>query len=63
VNSDDPAYFGGYINENYFAVAKALSLDKATLVQLAHNSFTASLLDAETKAARIKEVNAVAEIK
>ncbi|MCY4329806.1 MAG: adenosine deaminase [Endozoicomonadaceae bacterium] len=62
VNSDDPAYFGGYINENYFAVAKALSLDKATLVQLTHNSFTASLLDAETKAARIKEVNAVAEI-
>ncbi len=47
VNSDDPAYFGGYLNENYLAVAEALDLDHATLVQLARNSITASF--AETR--------------
>ena len=59
VNSDDPAYFGGYINENYLAVATALNLDRKTLAQLARNSFSASLLDDEAKAAGIAEVDAV----
>ena len=59
VNSDDPAYFGGYINENYLAVATALNLNRKTLAQLARNSFNASLLDEQTKAARIAEVDAV----
>jgi adenosine deaminase len=49
VNSDDPAYFGGYINENYQAVAEALKLTKEQIVQLAKNSFTASFLDEEAK--------------
>ena len=44
VNSDDPAYFGGYLNENYVAVAAALSLTKDELIQLAKNSFLASFL-------------------
>ena len=51
VNSDDPAYFGGYVNENYLAVAHALNLDRSELVQLARNSFEASLLDADSKSA------------
>jgi adenosine deaminase len=42
INSDDPAYFGGYINENYNAVAEALDLTREELAQLAKNSFDAS---------------------
>ena len=42
VNSDDPAYFGGYINENYVRVAQALRLDEAELEALANNSFAAA---------------------
>ena len=42
INSDDPAYFGGYINENYLAVAEALDLTREELEQLAKNSFEAS---------------------
>ena len=45
VNSDDPAYFGGYVNDNYVAVAEALGLGEADVVKLARNSFEASLLD------------------
>ncbi len=44
VNSDDPAYFGGYVGENYRAVAAARGLDKAQLAMLARNSFTGSFL-------------------
>ncbi len=48
VNSDDPAYFGGYINQNYERVADALGLSDADLIRLARNSFAASFLpDAE----------------
>ena len=48
VNSDDPAYFGGYVGANYLAVAEALELTRAELVQLAANSFAASFAgDAE----------------
>jgi adenine deaminase len=42
INSDDPAYFGGYVNENYVAVAEALELTREELEQLARNSFEAS---------------------
>ncbi len=59
VNSDDPAYFGGYVNENYVAVAEALGLSREELVQLARNSFEASLLNADAKSALIAELNAV----
>ncbi|MCF6267737.1 MAG: adenosine deaminase [Desulfuromusa sp.] len=50
VNSDDPAYFGGYLNENYQAVAEALNLSKEDLYQLSLNSFHAAFLEAEEKA-------------
>lgn len=49
INSDDPAYFGGYINENYIAIANALRLTKEDILLLAKNSFSASFLDAEKK--------------
>jgi adenine deaminase len=44
VNSDDPAYFGGYVLENYLAVQTALELTRAEVRQLARNSFEASFL-------------------
>jgi adenine deaminase len=44
VNSDDPAYFGGYVNANFRAIAEALDLSKDQLITLAENSFTGSFL-------------------
>jgi len=44
VNSDDPAYFGGYIAENYLAAFRALDLSRADIVQIASNSIEASFL-------------------
>ena len=44
VNSDDPAYFGGYINENFMAVEEALSLGKERLAKLARNSFESAFI-------------------
>jgi adenosine deaminase len=44
VNSDDPAYFGGYVNDNYVQVAEAVHLTPADVVTLARNSFDASFL-------------------
>ena len=49
VNSDDPAYFGGYVLANYMAVTQALALSVADLRQLAKNSIEASWLDAPAK--------------
>ena len=50
VNSDDPAYFGGYLNENYEAIADALELSKEDVKTLAKNSFKASFLSDSKKA-------------
>lgn len=44
VNSDDPPYFGGYVNENFTAVQQALDLSRQELIQLARNSFTSVFL-------------------
>jgi len=44
VNSDDPAYFGGFVNENFVAMADALALDKKQAKKLAQNSFESSFL-------------------
>jgi adenosine deaminase len=57
VNSDDPAYFGGYVNENYLAVANALNLTKEQIVRLAKNSFEASLLDEKEKLEMMEKVD------
>ena len=51
INSDDPAYFGGYVNENYLALCDAVGLTREELITLAGNSFEASFLDAKQKAA------------
>ena len=49
VNSDDPAYFGGYLNQNFIAIQEALNLSKAEVVLLAKNSFQYSLLEENRK--------------
>src|ERR1700733_4603303 len=52
VNSDDPAYFGGYVNENFLAIQQALCLTEPEIATLARNSYAASFLpDAEKSAA------------
>lgn len=58
VNSDDPAYFGGYVGENYRAVAAARGLDKAALATLARNSFTGSFLPPDEIARHVAAVDA-----
>jgi adenosine deaminase len=55
VNSDDPSYFGGYVNENFIAVQQALSLSQGDIVTLARNSFIASFLTDDEKARALEE--------
>lgn len=57
VNSDDPAYFGGYINENYLAVAQALNLTAEQIVLLAKNSVAASFLSEADKIGLIEKTD------
>lgn len=49
INSDDPAYFGGYVNENFLAARRALNLTKEDIFMLAENSFQTSFLNEESK--------------
>ncbi|MGB5596795.1 MAG: adenosine deaminase [Crocosphaera sp.] len=49
INSDDPAYFGGYINENFRAVTSALNLTETDLKKMINNSFKASFLESKEK--------------
>ena len=57
VNSDDPAYFGGYINENFIEVYKNLNLDNKELKTLMENSFKASFLPIKIKNKYLEELN------
>ena len=57
INSDDPAYFGGYLAENYLAISNALNLSKEDICQLAKNSFRASFLNEEEKQQMINKVD------
>ncbi len=61
VNSDDPAYFGGYLLDNYRACIDALELTREQVVTLARNSFTASFLGDAEKARRLAEIERIAE--
>ena len=60
-NSDDPAYFGGYVADNYVKTARAVGLTKADLVTLAKNSFAGSFLGDADKARHIAAVDAYAQ--
>ena len=56
INSDDPAYFGGYIGDNYRGVQQALGFDDGTIVTLAQNSITSSFLDETRKGVLLDEL-------
>ena len=59
INSDDPAYFGGYINENFTQTFSALQLGSQQAYQLAFNSFNASFIEASERARHIEKLDAV----
>ena len=56
VNADDPSYFGGYVNDNFQAVAGALELSRDELITLARNSFTGSFLSEDDKAQHLADI-------
>ena len=56
VNSDDPAYFGGYVVDNYLALAEQAQLTGAEVVTLAENSFLISWVDDDRRAGYLDEV-------
>jgi len=56
VNSDDPAFFGGYIGDNYVAIAAALGLNDVDIAQIARNSLEATFLPDDAKADLIAEL-------
>ncbi|MDO6692597.1 adenosine deaminase [Aliiglaciecola sp. 3_MG-2023] len=57
VNSDDPSYFGGYLNENFEALHKGLNLNQQQLVKLVKNGFTGSFLSEQQKAHWIAQID------
>ena len=60
INSDDPSYFGGYVNANYRAVAEALDLSREQIVTLARNAFAGAFLAPADKARHLAAVEAAA---
>jgi adenosine deaminase len=60
VNSDDPAYFGGYMNANFEQTVAALNLSREDVVQLARNSFEASFIGDQRRAACLAQLRTVA---
>ena len=60
INSDDPAYFGGYMNANFEQTVQALQLSREDVVQLAKNSFEASFISDQRRADCMAQVRAVA---
>jgi adenine deaminase len=58
VNSDDPSYFGGYVNDNYLACQEALGLARDDLASLALNSFEAAFITPEQRSAAVRAVDA-----
>lgn len=57
INSDDPAYFGGYVGDNYIAAQEALGLSREDLHQIAGNSFAASFMPEERKRELMRELD------
>ena len=59
INSDDPAYFGGYVGENYIQTAKALGLGSDDVLTLARNSLESSFVSKDVKANWVAELSAI----
>ncbi|HEY1979272.1 MAG TPA: adenosine deaminase, partial [Xanthobacteraceae bacterium] len=62
VNSDDPAYFGGYVNENYRAVSEALTLGRDEIAAIVRNGIRASLMTAPDKDRALADVDRVVAV-
>jgi adenosine deaminase len=60
VNSDDPAYFGGYVLDNYLATAQALQLSRTEIVTLVANSLRGSFMPPERLATLMAELDHLA---
>ncbi|WP_122465755.1 adenosine deaminase [Brevundimonas lutea] len=58
LNSDDPAYFGGYVADNYVRLAEATGLSREALVQMARNSFEGAFVDDAAKTRHLAEIDA-----
>lgn len=58
-NSDDPAYFGGYVNDNFRRTAEAVGLTAGEIITLARNSFIGSFLPQDAIARHLAEIDAV----
>ncbi|MBC3933829.1 adenosine deaminase [Undibacterium sp. CY7W] len=58
INSDDPSYFGGYMNDNFIATADALELSRAELLQIARNGFEAAFVSEQQKQSWYAELDA-----
>ena len=61
IHSDDPAYFGGYVSDNYYAIADKYNLTKEQVVKLARNSFETSWISTEQKSIYIEELEKYAK--
>ena len=61
INSDDPAYFGGYVNDNFNALVEAVGLGRGEILSLVRNSFEASFLDPESIDRHLQAVDSAAE--
>ncbi len=59
VNSDDPAYFGGYINENFFALIDALDLSRDDIIRLVSNGFESAFLPQSEIQTYLERINAM----
>ncbi|MEQ8557359.1 MAG: adenosine deaminase [Henriciella sp.] len=60
VNSDDPAYFGGYVNQNFRETARAVGLTREDVITLAKNSFTGSFLSPDQQREHLAEIDRIA---
>ena len=60
LNSDDPAYFGGYVADNYRALAQAIALTPQELIAVARNGFTAAMMSDEDRKTQLEGFDAVA---
>ena len=57
INSDDPAYFGGYINQNFLAAQKALKLNENEVIEIAKNGFRSSFLPQQSINAHLESID------
>ncbi len=62
VNSDDPSYFGGYLLDNFIALAEALKLSRQDLCRLARNSITAAFLEEASKARHLASIDQLSPV-